>query len=77
MLGHPHAEITVATSRNDEEPRVEALHPNLARRTTLRCEPYDADGLASRAAFAFLALPHTASMAIVPELRGAGCGSST
>jgi N-acetyl-gamma-glutamyl-phosphate reductase len=69
MLNHPHAEVTVATSRSDEEPRVEVLHPNLARRTTLRCEPYDAARLAARASFAFLALPHTASMAIVPELR--------
>jgi N-acetyl-gamma-glutamyl-phosphate reductase len=72
MLNHPHAEVTVATSRNDEEPRLEALHPSLARRTTLRCEPYDAERLAARAKYAFLALPHTASMAIVPELRERG-----
>ena len=70
--GHPHAELTVATSRSDEEPRLEALHPSLARRTNLRCEPFDAARLAARAAYAFLALPHTASMAIVPELRGRG-----
>ncbi len=72
MLNHPRAELTVATSRNDEEPRVDALHPSLTRRTTLRCEPYDAGRLAARAAYAFLALPHTASMAIVPELRSRG-----
>ena len=72
VLNHPHAELTVATSRNDEEPLLEALHPSLARRTTLRCEPYDADRLAARATYAFLALPHTASMAIVPELRQRG-----
>jgi N-acetyl-gamma-glutamyl-phosphate reductase len=72
LLGHPHAELTVATSRSDEEPRIESLHPSLARRTNLRCEPFDAARLAARAAYAFLALPHTASMAIVPELRGRG-----
>ena len=72
MLHHPHAELTVATSRNDEEPSLEALHPSLARRTTLKCEPFDADRLAARASFAFLALPHTASMAIVPALRERG-----
>ena len=72
MLNHPHAELTVATSRNDEEPSLEALHPSLARRTTLQCEPFDAARLAARASYAFLALPHTASMAIVPELRERG-----
>ena len=34
MLNHPHAELTVATSRQDEAPSLEALHPSLARRTT-------------------------------------------
>jgi N-acetyl-gamma-glutamyl-phosphate reductase len=48
------------------------LHPSLARRTTLKCEPFDAARLAARATYAFLALPHTASMAIVPELRQRG-----
>ena len=69
MLNHPHAELTVATSRNDEEPSLQALHPSLAGRTTLRCEPFDAARVAAKASYAFLALPHTASMAIVPELR--------
>jgi N-acetyl-gamma-glutamyl-phosphate reductase len=72
MLNHPHAEVTVATSRNDEQPSLESLHPILARRTNLRCEPYDGAVIAARAEFAFLALPHTASMAIVPELRQHG-----
>ena len=36
MINHPHAQLTVATSRSEEEPRLEALHPSLARRTTLR-----------------------------------------
>src|SRR5262245_28333589 len=69
MLNHPHAQLTVATSRNDEEPSLQALHPSLAGRTALKCEPFDATRLAARASYAFLALPHTASMAIVPELR--------
>jgi N-acetyl-gamma-glutamyl-phosphate reductase len=72
MLNHPHAELTVATSRTDEEPRVQALHPGLAGRTTLKCEPFDAARLAVRASYAFLALPHTASLAVVPELRERG-----
>jgi len=70
LLKHPSAKVTVATSRQDE--RLDALHPSLARRTDLTCEPFDADRVAEKAKFAFLALPHTASMAIVPSLRERG-----
>ncbi|SIN86192.1 N-acetyl-gamma-glutamyl-phosphate reductase, common form [Singulisphaera sp. GP187] len=69
LLNHPGAEIRVATSRQDESPRVDALHPSLAGRIDLACEPFDADRLAERARVAFLALPHTASMAVVASLR--------
>jgi N-acetyl-gamma-glutamyl-phosphate reductase len=69
LLKHPEVKITVATSRQDEAPRLDALHPSLVRRIDLACEPFDADQIAARASFAFLALPHTASLAIVPALR--------
>ena len=72
LLSHPQARITVATSRQNELPRLDALHPSLARRIDLACEPFDADRIAERASFAFLALPHTASMAVVPSLRQRG-----
>jgi N-acetyl-gamma-glutamyl-phosphate reductase len=72
LLGHPRVRIAVATSRQDEAPRLDALHPSLARRIDLACEPFDADRIAERASFAFLALPHTASMAVVPDLRRRG-----
>ena len=51
MLGHPHAELTVATSRRTKSRALEALHPSLARRTTLRCEPFDAERLAGERGF--------------------------
>jgi N-acetyl-gamma-glutamyl-phosphate reductase len=72
LLRHPDVQITAATSRQDEAPRVDRLHPSLARRIDLSCEPFDADRIAERATFAFLALPHTASMAVVPALRQRG-----
>ena len=72
LLNHPHVTITGATSRQDESPRLEALHPSLARRIDLNCEPFDAVRIAEKASVAFLALPHTASMAVVPELRRQG-----
>jgi N-acetyl-gamma-glutamyl-phosphate reductase len=72
LLGHPGARITVATSRQDESPRVDGLHPSLSGRIDLTCEPFDADRVAERAKVAFLGLPHTASMAVVPALRERG-----
>jgi N-acetyl-gamma-glutamyl-phosphate reductase len=72
LLGHPLVRIAAATSRQDESPRVDALHPSLAGRIDLACEAFDAGRIAERAAYAFLALPHTASMAVVPDLRRLG-----
>ncbi len=72
LLDHPSVGITVATSRQDEPPRLSALHPSLAGRIALTCEAFDPDQIAERASCAFLALPHTASMAIVPALRQRG-----
>ncbi len=72
LLNHPDVRITATTSRQDDAPRLDALHPSLARRIDLNCEPFDAARIAERASFAFLALPHTASMAVVPDLRRLG-----
>jgi N-acetyl-gamma-glutamyl-phosphate reductase len=72
LLHHPGVKIAAATSRQDESPRLDALHPSLAKRIDLNCEPFDAGRIAERASFAFLALPHTASMAVVPDLRRLG-----
>jgi N-acetyl-gamma-glutamyl-phosphate reductase len=72
LLRHPEIEITAATTRQDEAPRLEALHPSLCGRISLACEAFDAAKIADRASFAFLALPHTASMAVVPSLRERG-----
>ncbi len=72
LLNHPAVRIAAATSRQDESPRLETLHPSLARRIDLACEPFDADRIAEKASIAFLALPHTASLEITPDLRRRG-----
>lgn len=72
LLRHPGARIRLATSRKDEAPKLDALHPSLAGRIDLACEPFDPDRVAEVAQVAFLALPHGASMAAVPELRRRG-----
>jgi N-acetyl-gamma-glutamyl-phosphate reductase len=72
LLNHPGARITGATSRQDEAPRLDAIHPTFAGRIDLACQPFDADRVADVAAVAFLALPHTASLEVVPALRQRG-----
>ena len=72
LLNHPGATVTAATSRQDECPRLDALHPSLAGRTDLACQPFDADRVAEVSSVAFLALPHTASLEVVPALRERG-----
>lgn len=72
LLRHPHARMTAATSRQDENPRLDAIHPSLAGRTDLACMTMDADRLADLAEVAFLGLPHAASLVVVPELRKRG-----
>ena len=72
LLNHPGAKITAATSRADESPRLDSLHPSLAGRIDLACQPFDAGCLAEVAQVAFLALPHTASLEVVPSLRRLG-----
>ena len=68
LLNHTGARIRAVTSRQEEMPRLDALHPSLTRRTDLTCEPFDADRIAEAAQVAFLALPHTASLEAAPPL---------
>ncbi len=72
LLNHPGAKVTAATSRADESPRVDALHPSLAGRIDLTCQPFDPDRIAEVAQVAFLGLPHTASLEVTPALRERG-----
>lgn len=46
LLRHPGVKIAMATSRQDE--RLDALHPSLASRINLACEPFDADRVAEQ-----------------------------
>jgi N-acetyl-gamma-glutamyl-phosphate reductase len=69
LLRHPAVEIMAVTSRQEETPLLAELHPSLAGRTGLRCEPFHADRLiAQRVECVFSCLPHGASMSILPAL---------
>lgn len=69
LLRHPHAEIVAVTSRQEGTPLVAEVHPSLAGRINLRCEPFDADRLLARGVqCAFGCLPHGASTETLPAL---------
>jgi N-acetyl-gamma-glutamyl-phosphate reductase len=72
LLGHPAARVVAATSTQEGSPRVDALHPSLAGRTEVVCEPFEAGRIAERVEIAFLALPHVASMEAASQLRRRG-----
>ena len=73
LLRHPDVRITALTSRQDDAPHIQSVHPSLYGQLDLRCENLSPAQVASRAEFAFCALPHGASMAAIPELLARGC----
>src|SRR5436190_10180350 len=69
LLRHPAVEIVAVTSRQEGTPLVAELHPSLAGRIDLRCEPFDVDRLVTRGVgCAFGCLPHGVSMGTLPAL---------
>jgi N-acetyl-gamma-glutamyl-phosphate reductase len=69
LLRHPGAEIVAVTTRQEGTPYVTELHPSLASRIDLRCEPFDVDVLLKRGVeCAFGCLPHGVSMGTLPAL---------
>jgi len=71
VLGHASLELTVVTSGQDAGRRVSEVYPALAGCDLTYVEP-DVAAIAGAADVAFLAVPHTAAMAMVPSLLQAG-----
>ncbi len=72
LLRHPHVQITALTSRQEGSPPVHQVHPSLYGRINLNCEDLNAQQVCERADAVFCALPHVASMAVVPDLLAGG-----
>lgn len=72
LLRHPGANITALTSRQEGAPHVSSVHPSLYGRLDLHCENLSPEEVAGRCELVFCALPHAASMAVVPTLLDAG-----
>jgi N-acetyl-gamma-glutamyl-phosphate reductase len=69
LLHHPGAQIVAITSRQAETPLIADVHPSLASRIDIRCEPFNPESLVARGVeCAFSCLPHGASMENVPLL---------
>ncbi|MCA9014702.1 MAG: N-acetyl-gamma-glutamyl-phosphate reductase [Planctomycetaceae bacterium] len=73
LLRHPDVEIVALTSRSEEAPPISEIHPCLEGRLDLRCEALTPAEIADRADFVFCALPHVASMEVIPDLLADGC----
>ncbi len=72
LLRHPHAEITVLTSRQEGNPPVGMIHPSLHGRLDLNLENLGPSEVVSRAECVFSCLPHGASATAIRPLLEAG-----
>lgn len=72
LLGHPGFKLVYASSGHDAGHKVSELYPSLVGVTDLEFEKLDVDEIAKRCDCVFLAVPHTASLAITPQLLEAG-----
>ncbi len=72
VIGHPDMELVMVTDRKEAGTRLDSLYPNLAGTCDLELVYPDAAEIAKVADVAFLAVPHTASLAITPALLEAG-----
>ena len=67
LLRHPEVEITALTTRQEGEPHVAAIHPQLAGRLDLHLENLLPAAVVAKADCVFCCLPHAASAAVVAE----------
>jgi N-acetyl-gamma-glutamyl-phosphate reductase len=68
VLGHPRLRLALATSSADAGRPVASVYPALAGTTDLAFSAPDVDQIAALASVAFLAVPHTAALDLVPGL---------
>ena len=73
IVNHPEIKLTAVTSRQAGSPHISTIHPSLIGRIDICCEDLKPTQVADLAQYVFCALPHAASMAVVPEYVAAGC----
>ena len=68
LSGHPDADLTVVTSRQQAGAALDTIYPAFTGVTRLACADSDPNVVAAGCDVAFLALPHKASMTMAPAL---------
>ncbi|PKQ29789.1 MAG: N-acetyl-gamma-glutamyl-phosphate reductase [Actinobacteria bacterium HGW-Actinobacteria-10] len=72
VLGHPEMHLAIVTSAAEAGRRIDDVYPQLSGLTDLAYTEPDVGTIAEGAHLVFLAVPHTAALAIAPALLGAG-----
>ena len=72
LAGHPDVALSVITSRQHAGTPFDTIYPALNGSVNLDCADSDPAAVAKNTDVIFLALPHKASMAMVPDLLDAG-----
>ncbi len=71
LLNHPQVRVCYI-SANNTQGKIASIWPKLAGRTPLVCQRFDAQKAAKLCDLVFLAVPHTVSMKITPQLLSLG-----
>ncbi|NVM22562.1 MAG: N-acetyl-gamma-glutamyl-phosphate reductase [Desulfobacterales bacterium] len=66
LSGHPHAELTMITSRQHAGIRFSHIYPSMAGVVDSKCRAFSEEAVSDAADVIFTALPHKASMSVVP-----------
>jgi N-acetyl-gamma-glutamyl-phosphate reductase len=72
LSGHPHVTLSMVTSRQYSDTAFSDVFPAMAKVVDLRCQSFSEDAVCEAADVVFAALPHKASMGVVPGLIGRG-----
>jgi N-acetyl-gamma-glutamyl-phosphate reductase len=72
LCAHPSVRVSMITSRQQKGQRIDDFYPALKRHCDLVFEDTDPEKLAASADLVFTALPHQASMDIIPSLLDRG-----
>lgn len=72
LLKHPQVRIAGVFSRSAHGKNIADVFPRFKNRIDMVCQKLDAQSIKKCCDVVFLALPHTASMDLVPQLVGAG-----
>ncbi len=68
LAGHPHVELTMITCRQHAGSVFSDVYPAMAGHVDMKCQAFSEEAVSEAAEVVFTALPHKASMGVVPGL---------